>query len=110
MGDHPDIDCEKYKNVAEILLWVYLVMCLFNTVINSLLIHGCRQKRPGLLMPWLVVACLSLLVSMIAAVGQAVQFGFSWNWVGLVIGWAISIYFIIVVKSTRTFLRRSDYF
>jgi len=108
--DNPDIDCAQYKQVALIILWVYLFLCIFNVIINSLLIHGCRKKIPSLLMPWLVVSCLSLAISIISAIAQAAQFGLTWNSLAAVLGWLLSAYFILVVKSYRTVMRRSDYF
>jgi len=82
------------------VLAITLIICILYVVIASLLIHGARKEKPGLLMPWLCLTVFSLVWNIIQLIGNFV--GGRWNY-GLsgVVGLALGIYVFICIWSFR---------
>jgi len=85
-------------------LVVYMGICLFQIVVNSLLIHGCKKKRPGLLVPFIVAQLVSFGFSVFIVIININFFGFLNSLYGLIVSillWVLNGYLTVVVISCR---------
>jgi len=85
---------------AIAMMVMLTLLCLFYLVTASLLIHGARKGKAGLLVPWMVETFLGLVYDLVQIIGTlvrlealAVVFG--------IIGFAVGCYVFVVVWSFR---------
>jgi len=61
---------------AGTVWWVTMSIILFisvlNLVVTSILIHGAKKGRPGLLTPWLVLTAISVVLQLINIFGSLI--------------------------------------
>jgi len=101
-----DIDCNKEKEVFNIVAGIYIAKYLLYIIIASVLIHGCRKTIPNMLLPSIVLGVLCVLLEIIYKIAQAVMYGVHWeNFARVVVEWLIQGYFIAVIISARTFMK-----
>ena len=79
---------------------IMVILCMFNTVVCSLLVHGARNRRACLMVPWIVVAVFNIcccLIGIIAALAVG-----KWSTaVGQIIADCIIVYSFLVVTSFK---------
>jgi len=80
---------------------ITLIICVLYVVIASLLIHGARKEKPGLLMPWLMLTVFSLVWNIIQLIGNFVSGSSIVSGVGGLIGLGLGIYVFICIWSFR---------
>merc|ERR1712013_85362 len=101
LGDDDGVEKQEAHIGFAIAMMVLLtLLCLFYLVTASLLIHGARKGKAGLLVPWMVVTFLSLvydLVQIIATVVRLEALGAVFG----VIGFGVGCYLFVVVWSFR---------
>jgi len=96
---------------AFVLMIALLVICVLYVVVASLLIHGARKGKPGLLMPWLVLTVISFiydLVQLITTINNNLgvnptKMGINCGLIGCHM--AIASWLILIVWSFRQQLR-----
>jgi len=79
---------------------ILLIICIGYVVVASMLIHGARKEKPGLLMPWIVLTIISLILNLVQLIGNLIQGYFGAVGSGLV-GFVVAFYIFIVVWSYR---------
>jgi len=79
---------------------IMCILCLGMVIVASMLIHGARKGRPGLLMPWLVLTIISFIYYIVRIIGMFVAGDYSGGG-STVIALIIGIYLFIVVWSFR---------
>merc|ERR1712210_22550 len=82
------------------MLAILLIICIGYVVVASMLIHGARKAKPGLMMPWLVLTIISLLLNLVQVIGNLVNGYYNIVYSGL-FGFIIGFYTFIVVWSHR---------
>jgi hypothetical protein len=82
------------------MLAILLIICIGYVVVASMLIHGARKAKPGLMMPWLVLTIISLLFNLVQIIGNLVNGYYNLVYSGL-FGFIIGFYIFIVVWSHR---------
>jgi len=95
------------------MMIVLLIICILYVVIASLLIHGARKGKPGLLIPWIVLTvityiydCVQLILSINNNWERPVYMGFVCGLIGCHMG--IASLCIVIVYSFWLQLRRGD--
>jgi hypothetical protein len=88
------------------LMAILLIICIGYLVVASLLIHGARKGKPGLLMPWIILTIISLIFDLIQILGNMVNAEHA-AWVGGLFFFAIGCYIFIVVWSHRKQLQEN---
>merc|ERR1719342_1047445 len=83
-----------------------LLVCIGYVVVASLLIHGARKEKPGLMMPWIILTVISLIFDVIQIIGNMVNADHA-AWVGGLFFFAIGCYIFIVVWSHRKQLQEN---
>jgi len=83
---------------------IMLILCLGLVIVTSMLIHGARKGRPGLLMPWIVLTIISFIFYVVRIIGNFVSGDYSKGG-STVITLVIGIYLLIVVWSFRKQLK-----
>jgi len=101
--DNHGSDAADASLVINITFGIILVLSIFYIGIASLLIHGARTGRPGLLMPWMVLTGISLLFNCISIFSAFLSLEIS-KIVSGVLGLALGVYFFLCVKSLRNHL------
>merc|ERR1712055_741851 len=82
--------------VTSIMLIIYILY----VVVASMLIHGARKEKPGLMMPWIVLTIVYLIWDIVQIIGYFV----SGDWLSAIIGIILfcpGFYFFICVWSYR---------
>merc|ERR1711936_358904 len=95
-----DLLSEDDPQMGFAIAMMVTLLCLFYLVTASLLIHGARKGKAGLLVPWMVVTFLSLvydLVQIIATVVRLEALGAVFG----VIGFGVGRFLFVVVWSFR---------
>jgi amino acid transporter len=90
--------------IAFAFLAVYLIVCLGYVVVASLLIHGARTAKPGLMMPWIILTAIGFVLDLISMIRYIVMGYFAGLGGGLLF-LALAIYLFIVVWSHRVELQ-----
>merc|ERR1712058_132968 len=87
--------------MAIIVSVIMLIIYILYIAIASMLIHGARTEKPGLMLPWLILTGI-YIVSIVFRVLQAFIFGKTWllGITYLVIG-AVTFYLFLAVYSFR---------
>jgi len=93
---------------AGIVVWITIIVlfliCVFYIVIASLLIHGARTGRHGLLAPWLVLTGISMVLQVLNVVLRLIAM--EWGLAGsTIVGLVIQGYLFVCVWSFRNYLR-----
>jgi len=94
------------QDTTTVLAWttammaILLIICIGYVVVASMLIHGARKEKPGLLMPWIVLTIISLILNLVQLIGNLIQGYFGAVGSGLV-GFVVAFYIFIVVWSYR---------
>merc|ERR1719305_2240894 len=88
------------------IMAILLIICIGYLVVASLLIHGARKGKPGLLMPWIIVTVISLIFDVIQIIGNMANAEHA-AWVSGLFFFAIGCYIFIVVWSHRKQLQES---
>jgi len=83
---------------------IMLILCLGFVIVASMLIHGARKGRPGLLMPWIVLTIISFIIYVVRIIGFFVSGNYN-NGGSTVVTLVIGIYLFIVVWSFRKQLK-----
>eukprot|EP00088_Acartia_fossae_P015705 TRINITY_DN1866_c0_g1_i1.p1 TRINITY_DN1866_c0_g1~~TRINITY_DN1866_c0_g1_i1.p1 ORF type:complete len:178 (+),score=25.53 TRINITY_DN1866_c0_g1_i1:109-642(+) len=94
----------------KITIGMYLGVFLLNVVIGALLVHGVKSSKPGLLLPWMIMTGLSIVVNVIMNIVHAANVGskaFLGCFIGILLSFCISGYFLLVVHSYRKELREN---
>jgi len=79
---------------------VLCLICLGYVIVASMLIHGARKSKPGLLMPWIILTVISLIYDIVRIIGYFAAGDFG-NGGSSIIGLVIGIYLFICVWSFR---------
>jgi len=82
------------------MMAILLIICIGYVVVASMLIHGARKGKPGLMMPWIVLTIISLLFNLIQLIGNLVNGYYNLVFSGL-FGFLVGFYIFIVVWSHR---------
>jgi len=82
------------------MMAILLIICIGYVVVASMLIHGARKGKPGLMMPWIVLTVISLLFNLIQLIGNLVNGYYNLVYSGI-FGFLIGFYIFIVVWSHR---------
>jgi len=82
------------------MMAILLIICIGYVVVASMLIHGARKAKPGLMMPWLVLTIISLLLNLVQIIGNLYNGYYNVVYSGL-FGFIIGFYIFIVVWSHR---------
>lgn len=94
---------EYYSYGLMVLCLVLLALAILSIVSSSMLIHGVRKSRRGLLVPWILQEFIHILLALTLAVLMFVLFGAqSMSWtvvVPIILCCFIEVFFIIVVIS-----------
>jgi len=94
------------QDTTTVLAWttammaILLIICIGYVVVASMLIHGARKEKPGLLMPWIVLTIISLVLNLVQIIGNLINGYFGVVVSGLV-GFVLAFYIFIVVWSYR---------
>ncbi|XP_047468648.1 uncharacterized protein LOC125024917 [Penaeus chinensis] len=110
--DYADIR-EEQKQITEVVLdhmdavklalYILLGVSLMCVVTSSMLIHGVRRKRRGLLLPYIVQEVINILVFLALIIGTLVILGthriIVSSVLGVVVGLLMHLYFMLVVIS-----------
>lgn len=93
-------DLDKLFEVAFIALIVLAILLFFVMITASMLIHGVRKMRAGLLLPYLVLTVIGLVTSLaldisIMVSGKQLVFGI----IHIITNTLLGIYFFLVVLS-----------
>jgi len=98
---------EEAKTAANVALIFSIVMmailciiCVGYVIVASMLIHGARTSKPGLLMPWIILTIVSLIYDLIRIVGYLIALDFT-HLGSSIVGMVIGIYLFICVCSFR---------
>jgi len=83
---------------------IMLILCLGLVIVTSMLIHGARKGRPGLLMPWIVLTIISFIYYIVRIIGFFVSGNYGQAG-STVFALVIGIYLWIVVWSFREQLK-----
>merc|ERR1712037_516110 len=111
----------KVNEYAEVLphpyarvvmgLWVaFLVGCIGSAIANSLLIHGARTAKPGLIMPGVILTLdlFFMLVELIRLIYFLDSLAyFVGGLVFTLVGFVLAVYFSIVLRSYRKQLQEN---
>merc|ERR1712121_152829 len=54
---------------SMIMMAIMCIICVGYVIVASMLIHGARTSKPGLLMPWIILPIVSLFYDIIRIVG-----------------------------------------
>jgi len=98
------------QNLGSIGPWILVaigivfVICLFYIMMASLLIHGARTGRAGMLMPWIIWTWISFVLQIITLIGSFVALNFGGAVTNL-ISLIIEGYILIGITSLRKQLR-----
>jgi len=100
-------DVGAAKIAVVVVTAILLVLCIFWIITCSLLIHGARKGKPGLLMPWYIVTAIGICFSVIQIVQQFInlQIGAA---IGGIFGVIIGCYLLVVVWSFRAQLQQGE--
>jgi uncharacterized membrane protein YhaH (DUF805 family) len=95
------------------MMVVLLVICILYVIVASLLIHGARKGKAGLLIPWIVLTVITFIYDCIKIIQVIYNYWDSPRYMGLVCGligchMGIASYLIVIVYSFRLQLRRGD--
>merc|ERR1712045_957097 len=58
---------------ATAMMAILLIICIGYVVVASMLIHGARKEKPGLLMPWIVLTIISLILNLVQLIENLIQ-------------------------------------
>merc|ERR1719228_2606254 len=83
-----------------VVMTILLILCIFYIIISSLLIHGARTGRPGLLMPWIVLTCISMVLNVLNVIGSFINGDFSGAG-STIAALVLQGYFFLIVYSLR---------
>uniref|UniRef100_A0A1B0CGC0 Uncharacterized protein n=1 Tax=Lutzomyia longipalpis TaxID=7200 RepID=A0A1B0CGC0_LUTLO len=106
------IDKEMIRKALEIIVGIVIVSCVIGLIVTALVIVGAKRRRPGLLLPWIVIGAIKLILGMTYSTSQIYN-TFSQG-VGIVIlnilivvlSYGITIYLWLVVYSFYKELRQ----
>jgi len=82
------------------MMAILLILCIGYVVVASMLIHGARKAKPGLMMPYLVLTIISLLLNLVQIIMNLVYGYYNIVYSGL-FGFIIALYIFIIVWSHR---------
>lgn len=106
VGDQPKqiFDLVKeHLSYVKIAFCIVLTLGLLSVITSSMLIHGVRRDRRGLLLPFITQEVLNIVIFIALDISVAVIFGVPDVLIGLVLGVAggciIELYFLLVVIS-----------
>merc|ERR1719495_822039 len=86
--------------VAIAMSAILCLLCLGFVIVASMLIHGARKGRPGLLMPWIVLTIISFIYYIVRIIGFFAVGDYS-NGGSTIFALVIGMYLFIVVWSFR---------
>ncbi|XP_069982705.1 uncharacterized protein [Penaeus vannamei] len=88
---------------VKLALYILLGVSLLCVVTSSMLIHGVRRKRRGLLLPYIVQEVINIIIFIVLIIGTLVIVGTHQiivsAVVGVIGGILIHLYFMLVVIS-----------
>jgi len=106
-------DVNNVLGFAVVMMVVLLVICILYVIVASLLIHGARKGKPGLLVPWMVLTVITLIYAMVQLIRTVVVYidnptvlGLNCGLIGCFIG--LASYLMAIVFSFRQQLREGD--
>jgi hypothetical protein len=90
-----------------------LVICILYVVIASLLIHGARKGKAGLLIPWIVLTAITFIFDCVQLIFTIINYICNPFYLGIVCGligchMGIASYLLVIVWSFRQQLRQGD--
>merc|ERR1719495_935567 len=86
--------------VITALLAIWLFLGLVNVISASLLIHGARKGRAGLLVPQMIVSCIGLAWTLVDIIIRLVRLEEIAAFAGI-IGFSFESYLLVVIWSFR---------
>jgi len=85
---------------SMIMMAIMCIICVGYVIVASMLIHGARTSKPGLLMPWIILTIVSLFYDVIRIIGFLIALDFG-HLGGSIVGMVIGIYLLICITSFR---------
>jgi len=89
--------------ITALLASIWLLIGLVNVISASLLIHGARKGRAGLLVPQMIVSCIGLAWTLVDIIIRLVRLEEIAAFAGI-IGFSFESYFLVVIWSFRLLL------
>jgi len=116
-SDVDGIDADAINAILVVALGfmvVLLIICILYVIVASLLIHGARKGKPGLLIPWVVLTAITFIYDCAKIIQTIVNYWEDPVYMGQVCGligchMGIASYLIVVVVFFWQQLRRGDF-
>jgi hypothetical protein len=106
-------DINKLLGFTFVMMIALLVICILYVVIASLLIHGARKGKAGLLIPWIVLTAITFIFDCVQLIFTIINYICNPFYLGIVCGligchMGIASYLLVIVWSFRQQLRQGD--
>lgn len=94
---------KNHVDTVKVVCYCLLFFSLFCLIAASMLIHGVKRNRRGLLLPWIVLECVKTLLFFIAPITLLALFGGNeviiYTSLSFFVAIGLEVYFILVVIS-----------
>lgn len=94
---------QEHIGTVKIVLYVLLALAVVHVITSSMLIHGIRRNRRGLLLPYLVQETVALVVHIALIIAPLIVIGTMnvvvYSVLCIAVGVVVQVYFMLVVIS-----------